>query len=361
MGRYDKKKRKTPVFGALEADKENLHADNKSDKTTKPNEVFTGAVVLDNLNTIPLNRIDERVVNNFDSISIETLKYSIRRIGLLSPISIRIKGNRYTVIAGHRRLAAYKEILEDIDSEIESEKNVDKLELLKEERKKFERIPANVYEVVVNDSELLGTSPSYITQTQEEEMYEASNLENRQISENQLLDHMDYFYKLITTNEEYRMKMLDKRNENAKRNATKLDIPSTISNILTKELNFKISAETVRRYVKIIEYKKKYEEYGKIVDKRLKNHEKIKPVYNDFKMYAEIMENNKRDMPVEEAKTRILKGKQSVKEVYDECFNIKPEIPKKVLSKKEIIELLYEVKKGKITIDELIKQIETNS
>lgn len=74
--------------------------------------MHTAPAITHSLSTLPLDLIDTepqiRMRNGFDDQSIRELADSIQRNGLLQPILVTKTGDRYRVIAGHRRLAAMK-------------------------------------------------------------------------------------------------------------------------------------------------------------------------------------------------------------------------------------------------------------
>jgi ParB/RepB/Spo0J family partition protein len=54
-----------------------------------------------------------------DEAALAELMASIRDHGLLQPITVRKVGTRYQVIAGHRRLEAFRRLLADADDQDE--------------------------------------------------------------------------------------------------------------------------------------------------------------------------------------------------------------------------------------------------
>ena len=353
-------------FKAIEQDKKTINT--KSDKVLLPPSQF-GGTLMDNTTfddakiwMIDLDLINERSVNDFSQISLNTLKASIQQIGLITPIALRDTENgRYTIISGHRRWSAYKSILRDKKIELENKKasNLDYSSVLKD-IEKYEKIPAIVYQVVAEDSRLLGTDPKYITKDQEEEMYKAANLESRQISKEQLIKHIDYFYKMIESDPSFKTQLLNERNSKAERKATKLNMPDVLSTIITKDLGFPVAATYVWRYVWIIESGKEYKAYYDIAKKRLDKGEQLHTVFKDFKMALEIYKDIDSDNfdDKKRALTRIERGNEKIEDVYNEYFNKKPQKKeKKTYKQKDVLNILMNVKSGKITIEEAIQEV----
>ena len=93
--------------------------------------------------------------------SLVSLKRSIKSLGLFTPILVRKSDSgKYVIISGHRRFRAFKEIVADykvIRTELEN-RGEDTGEVEKE-IEKYSSIPAIVFTVVDDNSELLGTDP----------------------------------------------------------------------------------------------------------------------------------------------------------------------------------------------------------
>ncbi len=361
-------------FKAIEQDKRNL--DMKTSKISEPNLAYGATVIPDfdpakaiedmmtsgSIIQIDLEQIKPRQTNDFKMISNITLKRSILEIGLISPVIVRKSDNdKFIIISGHRRFNAYKDILADLKIEKAS---LEKLNLptkeIQQKINKFSKIPCIVFTVVEEQSDLYGTDSQYITLEQEEKMYKASNLENRQISSEDLTKHIMYFYDMINNDKEYKKQILEKMNEGGKRKATKLNMPKAIASIITSDLGFNVAPTSIWRYLSIVESKENYPKLNKILIERLENKEKIKTVYNDFKMATEIYDNGKLD-PEEKREyiTRIEKG-QSIKDIYNEANNIKENIVNNKGNKKLIDsfeKILLDIKGNKLTIDEAIKKI----
>lgn len=370
---YEFKKKKT--FNAIERDKANLNP-SSSRKTSESNSAFGSANINDML---PVQKIIEKVVevhenekvslelikprdiNDFDKISSYSLKYSIKRVGLLTPIIVReTDNNKYIIIAGHRRFEAYKELLADAKHDLisaEESGNEESIKAAKENIDKYSAIPCIVFVVKEEGSELLGTDPKYITAAQEEEIYKASNLENRQISAKSLANHIDYFYTMINTNPEYKNDLLKERNKDAKRKATKLNMADTISQILTKELKFSVAPSYVWQVVTLKESTDEFPKYHKIAMDRLKNGERVKTVYNDFVMACKVHNNNFEEQSFkDEYDTRMLKGNEKIVDIYNECFNIKPKekVATKKINKNEVVNLIKKIYSQNLTEEQAL-------
>lgn len=360
-------------FKAIDRDKEKLNAQSK--KMTIANNAFGSVEVapafenevnyveVEKVPSVDLTSIKERAVNEFNQTSITTLKASILSIGLVSPIAIKKNLKDYTIISGHRRFRAYQEILNDlrIEKAVADKEGRDTKEI-EEKIAHFSKIPAITYEVVSEDSDLLGTDPKYITKPQEEEMYKATNLESRQITKNELVKHIGYFYTLINDNPEYRKKMLEDRNKNAIRKATKLNLPETISDIISKDLGFNVSKIFVYNIVSIMDDDQKaHREIRELSLNKIYNGESVKDVYDTYKKYTEICDDTEGDNQDLKARDlKLIEKGENATLIYNEYFNIK-ENKEKVKSKKisidRVIELLKLAQSRNQSIEEVINEI----
>lgn len=359
-------------FKAIEQDKEKLNM--KNSKTASANLVYGATTIPDfnpdkaieemmnNIVKINISQIKPRSVNDFADISNQTLKKSILKIGLINPIIVRKSDNdKYVIISGHRRYNAFKDIVADARIEKASLQK-EGLSVFEIDKKiaKYSEVPCIVFTMVEQDSELLGTDPKYITSAQEEEMYKAANLENRQISRGDLTKHIMYFYNMINNDPEYKKKLLEKNNIGAKRNATKLNIPKTLSTIITKDLGFSIAPSYIWQLVTLIEGEYDYPKYHKIAMKRIEDGEKVKTVFNDFKMASEIHNNNQLDeVEKNEYEARIEMGNEKIIDIYNEANNIK--LASKQPMKIYFRGLLEDIKCNKITVQEAINLFEKYS
>lgn len=371
--------KKKPTFSAIEKDKENLNDYHTSEKIKKANAAFGAMNINDLMNTseviqrnieahdiarIKLDLIKPRDVNEFGEISNNTLKASILSIGLLNPILVRTTDtDKYVIISGHRRFSAVKEILADLKiKKAELEKGGNITQEIDNKIKSLETIPAIVFTIVEDKSELLGTDPKYITKAMEEEMYQAANLESRPISNVDIVKNITYFYNLIQNNPDFKDQLLAERNKNAQRKATKLNVPEVLSDILTKDLRFPIKPTYIFRVVSLLESEDKYPKYYKKSMDRLSKGEGVNAVCSDFNMAVKVHEGNFEDNEIkQEYHTRMEKSDEPMVEIYNEFFNIKPS--KKVhaatakLPKDFVEQLLNDIKDKKISIDDAIKKV----
>ena len=371
--------KKKPTFSAIEKDKENLNDYHTSEKIKKANAAFGAMNINDLMSTseviqrnveahdiarIKLDLIKPREVNDFSQISNSTLKASIMSIGLLNPILVRTTDtDKYVIISGHRRFGAVKELVADLKvQKAEAEKGGNITQEIDNKIKSLETIPAIVFTIVEDNSELLGTDPKYITKAMEEEMYRAANLESRPISSTDIIKNISYFYNLIQNNPSYKQQLLDERNKNAQRKATKLNLPDVLSDIITKDLKFPVTPTYIWRVVSLIEAEDKYPKYYKKSLARLYGGEKVNTVFNDFNMAVKVHEGNFEDNEIkQEYHTRMEKSDEPMVEIYNEFFNIKPS--KKVhaaitkLPKDFVEQLLNDIKDKKISIDDAIKKV----
>lgn len=369
--------KKKPVFSAIENDKKNMNDVHNSEKIKKANAVFGGAVDITtllpneiiqknieahNISKVKIDLIKPRDINDFEEISNETLKVSIQSIGLLNPILVRTSDNgKYIIISGHRRFSAVKGIVADLKiKKAELEKDGRITQEIDKKIESFEEIPTIIFTIVEDKSELLGTDPKYITKQMEEEMYRAANLEARQISKNAIVKNIEYFYNLIQNNPSYKDHLLNERNKDAKRKATKLNMSDELAKLITEDLKFPITPAYVWRVVNILESEEKYPKYQKIAMKRLDDGEGVKPVFNDFAMAVKIHESQFEDNEIkQEYHTRMEKGSEPMIDIYNEFFNIKKtkKVVDKKISKSKVEEILNNIKNRKIDIDEAIKLI----
>ena len=368
---YNFKKNK---FNAIQRDKETLYTNNskisKSNAafgTLSVNEIMSVAMTDNSLvELIDVDLIKPRNVNDFSKASVETLKESIKELGLFFPILVRTSDNgKYTIISGHRRFQAVKEILTDYKIEkAEKEKNGLDVSDLEEKIKQFSKIKASVFTVVEKGSELLGTSPRYITKEQEEEIYIASNAENRgnNLEGKSGFVVVEYFYNLINKNGNLKTRLLEVRNRKAKRKATKLKIPDVISKFITNDLGYSIAPSYVWQVIDLIESQDEYPKYHKIVIDRIAKGEKVNKVYRDYKMAVKIHNASFEDDEIrKEYATRIEKGSEKIEEIYNELFNIKKEPRSHKLqkvSKTEVVRILKDIINGKISAQQALNQIE---
>lgn len=66
------------------------------------------------IENIPVSMIDAREVNDYSISDIDELKESIRKNGLQQSIVVKRNGDRYVLIAGERRLTAYRSLLNEL-------------------------------------------------------------------------------------------------------------------------------------------------------------------------------------------------------------------------------------------------------
>ena len=375
---YQFKKKQT--FSAIESDKQHMSDVHNSEKIKMANAVFGGEVDLidilpdskpiqinakeNGIVDVDINLIKARSANEFEEISNETLKQSIASLGIMFPLLLRTSDNgKYTIISGHRRYGAAKEILANLKiKKAEQEKEGIITQEINEQIKKFSTVPALVFTVVEEGSELLGTNPKYITNETEEEMYQASNLENRQINKESIFNNISYFYRLIKTKPGYEQELLERRNANSKRKASKLNMPEEISRIVTEVMNYNVKRTYIYRVVSIMEAENDYPQYQKIALQRIKNGEPVRRVYDDFNMAVAIHEANFEDVNIKkEYHNRIEKSDEPIEDIYNELFDIKKKkkaLAKNTVPKSFVEKLLNEVKENKLTIDNAIKKLQ---
>lgn len=376
MGYFDKKNK----FNALKQDLENIN--NKSSKNAEANLAFGGGEIgdptkkeptiiekeVEKIPTINLDLIENRDQNDFASIKVNTLKASILSTRLLDPISVRENGDgKYTIISGHRRKKAYDEIVQDLKMDLlKASKGSEEAKRIQEKIDQYSSIPAIIYEVVPDSSKMLGTNTRYITTQQEEEMYRAGNLESRQLSQEELIKHIVYFYELIKNDKKLYNDLLEERNLTAKRKATKLNIPETLKELLIGELKFKANPTHIWRVVSILDDDNVlHAKIKEVVLNKIKNENApVKPAFETYQMYTKICDDDSNDK--KELKGRILKQIEMGKDaepLYNQYFNLQEEPTKKIekkelINKKDVLLLLQEVKTGLIGLDTAINKIQ---
>ena len=116
--------------------------------------------------SIPIEKLKAREVNEFSEVDVSTLAESIRLYGLINPLSVVHHEDEdiYVVSAGHRRLKAIQTLHAQYPDD-----------------PKFKEVDCAVYEVTTDEFKLSQGLP-FITPEQEEGIYRDSNLENRQLS-----------------------------------------------------------------------------------------------------------------------------------------------------------------------------------
>ena len=187
---------------------------------------------------VDVDLIDVREINEFDEISLSTLKESIQKTGLQHNLVVRVNGERYTVISGNRRLSAIKELHKEYPNDAS-----------------FKTVSCKVCQIVGEGE----PNPNYvqITAEQEELIYKDTNFENRQLGIDTAIRHIDYLADKIENSEEFRRKILDQANENSKYNKKVMDKSEIIADILTNNLGFSgWSKVSVYRVLKIRELDK---------------------------------------------------------------------------------------------------------
>ena len=297
-------------FAAITKDKENLKKESK--KLSETPKLFVGSDVAKDTNgqayLIELNKIKKRAINDFNLTCLDSLKESIKISQLVHPIAVKDNlDGTYTIISGHRRFEAYNELYAETGDDT------------------YSRIPATVYEVVSKNDVRLGTDRKYITNAQEEHMYKSANLENRQLSKDELVKHISYFYDQINNNDEYKNKILERRKKTSKYNTKTIDVPRLVAAVITEDLGFNIGSTYIYQVVKILDDAK----------------------------------NNKQKS--DQAIKQIIDG-GSVKTIYNEYFNITSKVENKVKEKQipisTVESLLTDIVYNRITAKEALKRIQ---
>jgi hypothetical protein len=173
------------------------------------------------LKNIPINEIGSRAEGNeFVESNIDNLAASIKSAGLIDPIQVLITNDadyKYRVIAGHRRLAAFRKLFNDGEAE-------------------FSTITCIIYQVTENEQldKTIDDNKSciYITKETEEQMYVDSNLESRQLTYSEtakfILHIIDRF-----ENEDYYKQIVERRKANKKNDSTSVNDTDEVIRILS--------------------------------------------------------------------------------------------------------------------------------
>ena len=152
-----------------------LRDTNSSKIASKSTSAFLGTAdlsMLENLTaipvrSIPIDKVQPRAVNEFSDVKNIELEESIRLYGMIDPISVSHKEEEdiYTIISGHRRYNAILNLRNKFPKE-----------------KRYAMIDCRIYEVT-EDTFLLAQGLPYITKDQEEAIYRDSNLQSRQLTD----------------------------------------------------------------------------------------------------------------------------------------------------------------------------------
>lgn len=173
------------------------------------------------LKNIPINEIGSRVEGNeFVESNIDNLAASIKSAGLIDPIQVLITNDadyKYRVIAGHRRLAAFRKLFNEGDTE-------------------FSKITCILYQVTENETlnKTIDDNKKciYITKETEEQMYVDSNLESRQLTYAEtakfILHIADRF-----ENKEYYKQIIERRKANKKNDSSSVNDTEEVIRILS--------------------------------------------------------------------------------------------------------------------------------
>ena len=212
---------------------------------------------------IDLSEIEPRKTNEFHKTNIDSLKDSIRIVGIIHPIALLDngedykEGKRYTIISGHRRFEALSALHEE--------------EPL---NPKFSKVPAQIYTGIPEDIET--------------QLYVDANLESRNISFEDALLHIDYILNNIERNPRFAESLKEKELQErgvVKRNDYRINKAAAISRILTKELGFPgFSNITVWRILKIKEYERNYniKDEDSILKQIAKNETTVKEAFYTY-------------------------------------------------------------------------------
>lgn len=188
---------------------------------------------------LPVDEIDEREINEFEDITLTTLKDSIVNTGIQHNIVVRKNKDRYYVISGNRRLRAMKQLHEEYPLDL-----------------RFKSIPAKICQIIGDGEPNLNYAQ--ITKEQEEIIYRDTNFENRQLSIETAIKHIDYLVDKIENSPEF-FELAFKKDKASKKtsanyNEKEIDKAFVISKILTEDLGFKGWSKTsVWRLLKIRE------------------------------------------------------------------------------------------------------------
>ena len=188
--------------------------------------------------SIPYEKLRRRDINEFsETADISTLAESIRLYGLINPLSVvhHPDTDEYVISAGHRRYEA-----------------ITRLRDLYPEDKKYDTVDCAVYEVTDDPFKLKQGLP-YITKEQEEGIYRDSNLENRQLSYEDVAKQIRYIYKRLDDEAFLNNVVDDLHKQGLKFKETKQDKVKIIINILSTQQYAGWSRETIRKYTVIMD------------------------------------------------------------------------------------------------------------
>ena len=188
--------------------------------------------------SIPYEKLKKRDINEFsDTADISPLAESIRLYGLINPLSVvhHQDTDEYIISAGHRRYKA-----------------IGRLRELYPNDKRYDTVDCAVYEVTDDEFKLKQGLP-YITKEQEEGIYRDSNLQNRQLSYEDVAKQIRYIYKRLD-DESFLTNVINDLNEQGVSfKVSKQDKVKIIINVLSTQQYAGWSRETIRKYTVIMD------------------------------------------------------------------------------------------------------------
>lgn len=191
-----------------------------------------------NIKPLDINKIRTRRKNNFSQENIESLAYSIEKYGLINPISVvhDKKKDTYTIVSGHRRYLALRQLHKQYPSE-----------------KDYEFVDCSVYELT-DDKKKLKQGLPYISKEQEEGIYRDSNLETRQLTYSEVASEIRHIVERFEDPD-----YLDKLRKKAAKKGVKtkantyFDKAKLTLDVLSTQNYSGWKKETIREYIKIWE------------------------------------------------------------------------------------------------------------
>lgn len=186
---------------------------------------------------VPYEKLRERAINDFSDTDISSLAESIREYGLINPLSVVYHPDEdvYIISAGHRRYKAIGSLREQFPHD-----------------DRFKTVDCAVYEVTDDQFKLKQGLP-YITKEQEEGIYRDSNLENRQLSYEDVAKQIRYIVHRFD-DPNYLKNVRDDLEKQGIRTYTRnTDKVKLIVNVLSTQQYSGWSRETIRQYLQIMD------------------------------------------------------------------------------------------------------------
>lgn len=188
--------------------------------------------------SIPYEKLRKRDVNDFsEEADINSLAESIRLYGLINPLSVVWHPDEdiYVISAGHRRYKAIGILRERYPND-----------------SRFEKVDCAVYEVTEDNFKLKQGLP-YISKEQEEGIYRDSNLENRQLSYQDVATQIRYIVGRFEDPDYIKNIRDELKEQGIGTYGSNTDKVKLIINVLSTQNYSGWSRETIRQYLQVMD------------------------------------------------------------------------------------------------------------